>query len=33
MMEVYTASRPSWGGHFRVGASFERMPPPAQMPR
>jgi hypothetical protein len=32
MMEVYTASRPSWGGRFSVGASFERMPPAAQMP-
>jgi hypothetical protein len=32
MMEVYTASRPSWGGRFRVGASFERMPPAADMP-
>ena len=32
MMEVYTASRPSWGGRFSVGASFEKMPPQANMP-
>ncbi len=31
-MEVYTASRPSWGGRFEVGASFEQMPPAAEMP-
>ena len=31
-MEVYTASRPSWGGRFAVPASFEKMPPPDAMP-
>ena len=32
MMEVYTASRPSWGGRFDVPVSFEKMPPPDEMP-
>ena len=32
-MEVYTASRPSWGGRFEVGTSFAKMPPPEAMPR
>ncbi len=31
-MEVYTESRPSWGGRFDLVASFERMPPPQEMP-
>lgn len=32
MMEVYTASRPSWGGRFDVPVSFAKMPPRDEMP-
>lgn len=31
-MEVYTASRPSWGGRFATPVSFEKMPPSDAMP-
>lgn len=31
-MEVYTASRPSWGGRFATPVSFEKMPPQEAMP-